>query len=141
MASSHKSNFHFIAEWGGSRTDFLEISGLSIETEILEYRDGASPDVIIKTPGQKKYANLVLRRMIKKGDSEFYTWMNTAQGSSVLKRNVIIKLLNKKNERVMSWKAANAWPVKFEAADLKGNANEVAFETLELTHDGLTFVN
>ena len=34
------STFHFIIDWGGRRMDFLEVSGLTIENDVIEYRDG-----------------------------------------------------------------------------------------------------
>ena len=37
--------FHFIVEWGGSKAGFTEVSGLDVETEAIEYRDGASPEL------------------------------------------------------------------------------------------------
>ena len=36
--------FHFVVQWGGTRLGFTEASGLETETEVIEYREGASPD-------------------------------------------------------------------------------------------------
>jgi phage tail-like protein len=41
----------------------------------------------------------------------------------------------------MTWKLANAWPTKITGTDLKSDASEVAVETLELAHEGLTIEN
>ena len=41
----------------------------------------------------------------------------------------------------MTWTLTNAWPTKITATDLKSDANEVAIETLELAHEGLTIAN
>jgi phage tail-like protein len=38
----------------------------------------------------------------------------------------------------MVWKAKNAFPVKLEGAALKASGNEVAIESLEVAHEGLT---
>jgi phage tail-like protein len=40
----------------------------------------------------------------------------------------------------MTWSAKNAFPVKYQASDLKADGNEVAIETLEIAHEGLTIV-
>jgi len=41
----------------------------------------------------------------------------------------------------MSWTLANAYPTKITATDMKADANEVAIETMELTHEGLEISN
>jgi phage tail-like protein len=40
----------------------------------------------------------------------------------------------------MTWKANNCFPVKMEGPGLKATGNEVAIETLELAHEGLTIL-
>ena len=36
--------FHFSVDWGGTNIGFTEVSGLDVETELIEYRQGASPE-------------------------------------------------------------------------------------------------
>ena len=44
--------FHFIVEWGGERIGFTEVTGLDLESEVVEYRDGAQADYTsMKIPG------------------------------------------------------------------------------------------
>ncbi len=46
--------FHFQVDWGGARLSFTEVSGLDVETEVIEYRDGAMPDYAkMKIPGMQ----------------------------------------------------------------------------------------
>ena len=53
--------FHFKVEWGGTNIGFSEASGLTMEIQPIEYRDGASSDFnTIKMPGLPKTANVVL---------------------------------------------------------------------------------
>lgn len=73
-----------------------------------------------------------------RGDNEFYNWINTTQLNTVEKRDVVISLLNERHEPVAVWKAKNAFPVKVTGPTLHACGNEVAIETLELAHDGLT---
>ena len=35
--------FHFLVEWGGARVGFTEVSGLTDEVVVIEYREGSSP--------------------------------------------------------------------------------------------------
>ena len=40
-------------------------------------------------------------------------------------------------ERVR-WNLQNAWPSKWVGPELKASANEIAIETLEICHEGIT---
>ncbi len=131
--------FHFQIQWGGTNIGFSEASGLTIEKQVIEYRDGASKEYgTIKMPGIPKFANIVLKRGIIDGDNEFYAWLNTTKMNKVERRDLTISLLNEDHEPVISWKAVNCFPVKVEGPGLKATGNEVAIETLELAHEGLT---
>jgi phage tail-like protein len=134
--------FHFQVEWGGTNIGFSEVSGLNIETQVIEYRDGASPEyAAVKMPGIPKYGNITLKRGIVPDDNEFFDWLNTTSLNTVERRDLVISLLNEKHEPVMSWKAKNAFPVKIEGAGLKATGNEVAIESVEVAHEGLIIEN
>lgn len=134
--------FHFQVDWGGARLSFTEVSGLDVETEVIEYRDGAMPDYAkMKIPGMQKYGNVTLKRGIFAGDNEFFDWWNTVALNTVERRDVTISLLNEAHEPVMVWKVRNAWPAKVAGTDLKADGNEIAIETVELAHDGLVVQN
>ncbi len=140
MAEYPLPKFHFQVEWGGTKIGFTEVTGLEVTTDVIEYRDGASPEYHkIKMPGMQKYSNITLKRGKFKGDNEFYQWWNTVQLNQIERRDITISLLNEVHEPVFVWKVRNAWPIKVNATDLKADAGtEVAIETLELVHEGLT---
>ena len=130
--------YHFLVEWGGTRTGFIEVSGLDIIIDVTEYRDGANPDQVAhKMPGLTHYNNIVLKRGILKGDNDFFNWMNTKSLNQIERRDIVIQLLNKNHEPVMSWRVINAFPVRLSGPALNANAGEVAIEELELAHEGL----
>jgi phage tail-like protein len=132
-------NNHFTVEWGGSKIAFTEVSGLTIEREVVEYRPGSSPeDGFTKIPGLQKFSNIVLKRGITKGDNEFYDWIKSVSSDSIERRDIVINLLDRNHNPVMTWKVRSAWPVKLQGPELNANGNEVAIETLELTHEGIT---
>ena len=87
----------------------------------------------------QKYSNITLKRGKFKSDNEFYDWWNTHQLNQIERRDITVSLLNEKHEPVFVWKIKNAWPIKVNATDLKSDAGtEVAIETIELVHEGLT---
>ena len=53
------------------------------------------------------------------------------------RRNVVIVLLDEQRQEVARWVIRRAWPSKWTGPDLRGLGNEVAIETLELTHEGI----
>lgn len=142
MAEYPLPKFHFQVEWGGSKIGFTEVSGLDITTEVIEYRDGASPEYSkIKMPGQRKFSNITLKRGTFKSDNQFYLWFNTVSLNTIERRNLTIALLNENHEPVIVWKVKNAWPSKITPTDLKADGNDVAIESVELAHEGLTIQN
>jgi phage tail-like protein len=138
MANYPLPKFHFRVEWGGSKIGFTEVTGLNIENEMIEYRDGSSPEYHkVKMPGLQKYGNITLKRGMFNGDNEFFQWLNTVSLSKIERRDVSISLLNENHEPVYIWRVKNAFPTKVTAPDLKSDANEVAVETIEIAHEGL----
>ena len=134
--------FHFRVEWKGKNVGFSEASGLTQEVQLIEYRDGNSPDYsTIKMPGLHKFNNITLKRGIAKGDNDFFTWLNTVKLNTVERRDLTISILNENHEPVMVWKAHNCWPVKVEGPGLKASGNEVAVESIEIAHEGVTIQN
>lgn len=136
------SKFHFQVEWGGTKIGFTEVSGLDVETEVIEYRQGASPDYSkIKMPGMQKFSNITMKRGTFKSDNEYYNWWNTVSLNTIERRDITIKLLDENHEPVITWKVKNAWPTKVQSTDLKADGNEVAIESMEVVHEGLSIQN
>ena len=134
--------FHFQVEWSGTKIGFTEVSGLDVETEVVEYRDGANPEYSkVKMPGMQKYSNITLKRGYFKSDNEYFNWWNTVKLNTIERRDITISLLNEEHEPVITWKVKNAWPTKIQSTDLKADGNEVAIESMEIVHEGLTIQN
>jgi phage tail-like protein len=142
MAQYPIPKFHFRVEWGGTRIGFTEITGLEVSTDVIEYRDGASPEYSkVKMPGMQKFGNITMKRGTFKSDNEYYNWWNTHALNTIERRDITIALLNESHDPVVVWKIKNAWPVKVTSTDLKADGNEVAIETIEIAHEGLTIQN
>ena len=139
MAEYPLPKFHFQADWGGTKIGFTEVSGLDITTEVIEYREGSSPEYsTIKMPGQRKFSNITLKRGTFQSDNEFYDWFNTVNLNTIERRNITISLLNEEHEPVTCWHIKDAFPCKVEGPTLNSTGNEVAVESIELCHEGLT---
>ena len=142
MATYPLPKFHFQVQWGGTRIGFTEVTGLTIENEVIEYRDGNSPEYSkIKMPGLHKFGNITLKRGIFASDNEYYNWLNTVKMNTIERRDITISLLNEEHAPVVIWKVKNAWPVKIQSPDMKSDANEAAIESIELAHEGVVIEN
>ncbi len=149
MADYPLPKFHFQVEWNGTKIGFTEVSGLDVETEVIEYRHGASPEYNkTKQPGLTKYSNITLKRGTFKSDNEFYDWWKEnvffqegGSTGSIYRRDLIISLLDETHNPIVVWKVKNAWAVKVQSTDLKADGNEIAIESIELAHEGLTIEN
>ena len=132
-------SFHFSVSWEDGKTvAFSEVSGLNVETEVIEYRDGESNTFsTIKMPGMKKYSSITLKRGSLAGDNTLFDWWNTANLNTIERKAVTISLLNEEHKPVITWKVKNAFPTKIDSGSLNAKNNEVLIETLELAHEGV----
>jgi len=134
-------NFHFKVEWGGTKIGFTEVSGLDFETEVIEYREGSDKRYNkSKQPGLTKYSNITMKRGTFIGDFDYYKWWKEIYNRD-FRRDITISLLNEEHEPVITWKVIDAWPCKVESTNLKASGNEVAVETMEVAHEGLSVLS
>lgn len=134
--------FYFQVKWDSEEVAFQEVHGLDTEAQAIEYRHGNSKDFSnIVMPGLKKFSPVTMKRGVFVKDNKFWDWYNEIQMNVIKRRPVTISLLDEQGNPTMVWTLKNAWPTKIIGTDLKSNANEVAIETLEIRHEGLTIEN
>ncbi len=130
-----------VSEDGSSvRGSFSEVSGLGVEIDVIEYRNGSEDISVRKIPGLKKFPNLVFKRGII-GDSAMWDWIAQAMSGQVQRANGEIILQNESREEVMRWRFRRAWPCKWDGPTLDASSSNVAIETLEICHEGLELVD
>jgi phage tail-like protein len=131
--------FYFLVKWDSQVMSFQEVSGLDVQSEEIKYRHGDSPDFsVIKMPGMKKVGNVTMKKGTFKSDNKFWDWFNQIKLNTIKRLPVTISLLDEAGQAAMVWTLINAWPTKITATDLKAEGNEVAIETIEIVHEGLT---
>jgi phage tail-like protein len=92
-------------------------------------------------PGMKKYGNVTMKKGVFKGDNKFWEWLKQIQMNTIKRVPVTISLLDETGKDTMIWTLSNAWPTKISSTDLKSEGNEVAVESIEIVHEGLTIEN
>jgi phage tail-like protein len=131
-------SFNFLVEIEGVVTGgFSEVSGLQAETEIKEYREGGLNEYMHRLAGPTRYAsNLVLKRGLTDADT-LLKWHQEVTQGTIKRKNGSIVLLDITGGETWRWNFIQAYPVKWIGPSLRGNASEVAVETLEMAHNGI----
>jgi phage tail-like protein len=129
-------SFQFMVQWGGTRIGFSEVSGLEMEHDVIEYREGAMPlGAVQKLPGLKKYGDITLKRGIVHGDNEIFEWFDEIEFGRGAPRSVTIHILDENQNPIVTWKVVNAWPRKIVGPTLDAKSSAVAIEELVLACD------
>jgi phage tail-like protein len=133
------SAFNYLVDLGTGDTDsaqagFSEVSGLGMEINIAEYRNGNEKDnAPRKITGSYKVPDVTLKRGLI-GSLDLYEWLNDVRnGSQEALRTVTIQQLSEDRESVaMTWKLTNARPIKYTAPTLSATGTDIAIEELSL---------
>ncbi|MFT4601138.1 MAG: phage tail-like protein [Arenicella sp.] len=131
--------FHFSVDLGGQIMNCSEVSGLDMELDVIEYRDGnAQTFSTQKMSGLRKSGDVTIKKGIFADDKDYYTWFNEVAMNTPVRKDVTISLLDEEHAPVMTWKLINAWPKKISSPDMKSDSSEVAIETMEIAHEGVS---
>ena len=141
MAGYPHGKFNYKVEIDGLEAGgFSEVTGFDASIDVIEYRDGDMTQTPLKIPGLKKYGNITL----KQGLVDYmvlYEWMTAGLEGDVERKTLTITLLDIAGSPAASWQIINAWPVKYTAPDFNATSSEVAIESLEIAHEGMTRVS
>ncbi len=122
---------------GEELADFSEVSGLSSETAVIEYREGTDKArTVRKLPGLNKFPSLVLKRGIT-DSMALWEWRKAIMVGDLQRKTVRVIVLDDAGQDAATFEFTNAWPSKYETSDLDAAGNDVVIETLELAHEGL----
>lgn len=135
------SQFNFIVDLGLEGHDpettlggFQEVSGLGMEINVAEYRNGNERDnAPRKITGLYKVPDVTLKRGVV-GMLELYGWLDEVRsGSQNQLRTVTIQLKSEDHETTaMTWRLIGARPIKYTGPTLSGTGTDIAIEELVL---------
>lgn len=130
-------NYKFYLEIGGILVgEFLECGGLVIEREVHEIHEGGVNDFVHKRPGKLKLTNITLKRGLTY-DRELWNWCRRGMyDGMVTRKNLSIIIGNSEYLKVKQWDVFGAFPVKWELVSLNASTMEIAWEQIELAHNG-----
>ena len=140
MAGYPHGKFNYKVEIDGLEAGgFSEVTGFDASIDVIEYREGDMTQTPIKIPGLKKYGNITLKQGLD--SMVLYEWMTAGLEGDVERKTLTITLLDIAGSPAASWQIINAWPVKYTAPDFNATSSEVAIESLEIAHEGMTRVS
>jgi phage tail-like protein len=129
--------FHFRVSFGSGTEDddsrFQEVSGLTAEVSVEEYREGGLNVYAHRLPTGAKFGNLVLKRGYM--STPIAKWCRQAIEQFVfVPKDVDVALLNERHQPLAHWSFTGAYPVKWSLSDLKAQDNAIAIESMELAY-------
>lgn len=117
---------------------FSEVTGLQVEIEVEDYREGGLNEYIHKLAGPTRYpSNLVLKRGLVDAET-LWKWQQEVSQGRIKRSNGSIVLLDSSGQAKWRWNFKDAYPVRWTGPELRAGTAEVALETLELVHHGLS---
>lgn len=137
---------------------FTNISGLSIQTQSIGYREGGFNTTLHQVPGMTQFQPITFQRGTLFGKKEAITWMRglfaassgegVSLGGKTFRCNVEIYVLDHPvanpsgtlidNEAKMKFTVHNAWITSLAYSDLNAGDNQLLYETMTLVHEGLS---
>jgi phage tail-like protein len=125
----------------------LEVNGVTV-AGFSEAALGASRLPVRRKPseGPRRAAKLLQSRnadsiVLTRGltdSAELTGWLRSAAGETAGRtKSVVLVVTDEQGADVARYAVKNALPVKYQGADLNSAGNEVAIESLELSHEGI----
>jgi phage tail-like protein len=141
----------------GFTMGFTTISGLSITTQNIEYREGGMNTTVHQVPGLTTFQPVVFSRGALAGNDQAITWMRSlfaaasgagvaVSGTSGFRVDVVVTVNAHPNAGVdistpqMAFKIHNAWITNLSYSDLDAQNGAIFFERMTLIHEGISAV-
>jgi phage tail-like protein len=140
---------------------FTSVSGLSVTTDSIPYREGGYNTTVHQIPGQTTFAPITLQRGVVLGTQQHWDWMRklfaTVQGGAAgtqaqnFRADLEIQVLShpiagsggnttdsvsSDDHVAMRFQVYNCWPTSVAYSDLNAGDNAILVEQLTLVHEG-----
>jgi len=136
---------------------FTNISGLQINTQNIQYREGGYNTTVHQIPGMTTFTPVTFTRGVLFGNDQAITWMRGLfaaaagaglNGAGNTNRNfrcdIVLQVNDHPNTNAsvdapkMAFKIHNAWITGLSYTDLDATNGAILFETMQLVHEGLS---
>lgn len=174
LATDPLRSFRFLADFrvtseaafsdkivNGFRGGFTSISGLSIQTQSIGYREGGMNTTLHQVPGMTQFQPISFQRGAIYGQDEAITWMRglfaasagegIALNGNTFRCDIDIYVLDHpvaeptgpgdeigESEKKMKFTVHNAWITSVSFSDLNAGDNQLMYENMTVVHEGLS---
>jgi phage tail-like protein len=118
---------------------FSECTGLEMGLDVEEYKEGGNNGTVLRLPTRAKWTNLRLKRGVALSD-DLWQWLYGFVQGTVSRRDGVITLQDEQQNPVKVWSFKRGLPVRWTGPTLNAMQSQVAFEELEIAHEGLTLM-
>ena len=131
-------NYYFALEIDNTEiAHFMECSGIKVQSEVYEIKEGGLNGTTHKKPKGYKWDNITLRYALS-NSTFMIEWINSfIQDDYSEKKNGSISLKNNHGDVIRSWHFKEAWPVSWEGPQLSAQGSEIAIEGVEIAFKSL----
>jgi phage tail-like protein len=177
LATDPVRNFRFLVEflptsgdgatpaWNFSaKMGFTSVSGLTVSTEAIQYREGGYNTTVHQLPGQTSFSPVTLSKGVMLGDSSQYAWMKrlfsvVSSGAKAgvgadFRCDLDISVLSHPNAAgltvasatnagagaaphvALRFRVYNAWITNLSYSNLDAGGNSLMVEEMTLVHEG-----
>lgn len=119
---------------------FSECSGLEMVMTPEEYKQGGENNTVRKFPSRISWSNLRLKRGVA-FSNDLWEWSYGFVEGRGKRRDGIITLRNDEHTAVRVWKFTRGIPVKWSGPTMNAMQGQIAFEELEIAHEGVKLVS
>lgn len=123
---------------------FTEVTGLMMETEAIEYREGGEPAIMRQVPGITRSGDITLRKGMSK-DQTLELWyaqifdltgITNLPPDPAFRRPLTIEVMKRGGVAAKSYMVFRCWPKKYTPGDFNAQENSVLIEEVVLANEG-----
>jgi len=129
------SSGFFVEIDGITHAGFTECTGLQVETDVFQYKEGGLNDYTHKLAGRSSFSNVVLKWGIV-DDQALWSWYQDVIRGKIQRKNLSIILYDSEQSEVKRWNLREAYPVKWIGPSFNAGQQQVGIETLEIAYHG-----
>ncbi len=129
--------FRFRVEIDGAiEGGFQSVAGIERQCQIEPYTEGGINHYQHQFVTSTTYPALVLKRGLV--DADLWDWHQGVVDGQVERKTLSVILMDEEGSEAWRWVCADAFPSKWTMADLDAVGNNLAMESIEFVHQGLT---
>lgn len=120
---------------------FQSVSGLTVEADFEEVKEGGVLQYTHKLPAQVKSTDLVLKRGMFLGSGLSKWFFDAFENFEFKPVDLEVILLNELHAPLRAWRVIHALPKKMEVSAFDAEKSELVIETLTLTYHYIKTIN